>query len=264
MRSYEKSNPEKPFPEQKRRSNNAAFVSSSVAIKYAGKNYRKEEGVLSPKTFFVIVSGGEVRERNYFKIISNQDKFGRIKIDFIADPGQLNPDGLLETAKDRQERYKTSQEERPDKIFIVSDVDHFINDLLRIKPECERLSIELIVSNSCFEVWLYYGRYGEKPADFTIPQNCLEISKSFKTYLDRKVKGGINPKTAIFDIETAMQNAKNIYEEDADGIPQLFSTNMFQLAEQLLPFIKTGLGKIIAENQAKIRFFKKQVFSGLF
>jgi hypothetical protein len=257
MRSYEKSNPEKPVLKQIQHNNDVVIATPTGNIKDAGVSYRKEDGLKSPKSFFVIVSGGEVRERNYFKIISNHDKFGRIKIEFIADPNRLNPDGLLETAKNKQERYRTSQEDEPDKIFIVSDVDHFINDLLRIKPECEKSAIKLIVGNPCFEIWLYYGKFGEKPIDFIIPQKRLEISKLFKAYLNRKVKGGINPITAIFDIETAIQNAENIYEEDENGIPKLFSTNMFQLAEQIFPFIKTELEKIIAENQTRKHSFKK-------
>ena len=257
MRSYQKSNPEKIVSKPKLQNKEFGISHSLITIKDTGLNYRKEDGVLSPKSFFVIISGGEVREWNYFKVISNQDKFGRIKIEFVADPNQLNPDGLLETAKDKQKRYKSSQEDKPDKIFIVSDVDHFMNELLRIKPECERLRIGLIISNSCFEIWLYYGEFREMPNDFDIPKNYLEISKLFKKYLDRKVKGGINPTTAIFYIDTAIQNARDVYQEDENGISKLFLTNMFQLAEQILPFIKEELDKLVAENERKKLSHKK-------
>jgi hypothetical protein len=233
MRSYEKSNPEKPLVEQIRQKivkEEKLFVDS---VKDAGRNYRKEDGKLLPKSFFVIVSGGEKTERNYFKMISNHDKFQRIKIEFIADPQQLNPDGLLETAKYKQKHYQLSQEDKPDKIFIVSDVDHFMSELLRIKPECENLNIQLIISNSCFEVWLYKN----KPDDFKIPEDYLKISQSFKTYLGNKVKGGLDSRKAILDISANIQNAEINYHEDKNGIPLLFSTNMFILAKALLPFI---------------------------
>ncbi|MDR1199542.1 MAG: RloB family protein [Prevotellaceae bacterium] len=154
MRSYEKSNPEKPVAEPRRQKTAVGEHTVSVSIKDAGQNYRKEEGRALPKSFFIIVSGGERTERNYLKIISNHDRFQRIKIEFIPDPGKGNPDSLFEVAIHRQEHYQSSQEEEPDKIYIVSDVDHFINELLRIKPECEKLNINLTISNSCFEVWL--------------------------------------------------------------------------------------------------------------
>ncbi|MDR1484378.1 MAG: RloB family protein [Planctomycetaceae bacterium] len=258
MRSYTKPNPEKTVLTQESQKTDAVGSElSAMPINVAGVNYKKEHGVKSPKTFFVIISGGEVRERNYFKIIANQDKFRRIKISFVADPNQLYPDGLLQKAEDEQKRYKTSQGDEPDKIFIVSDVDHFMNDLLRIKPKCENSNISLIISNSCFEIWLYYGKFNQKPKGFIIPENSGKISQVFKTYLNTKFKGGIDPRHAIFDIETAISNSSANYEEDDNGIPTLFSTNMFRLAEQLLPFIKDELNKMIAENEIKIRSFKK-------
>jgi hypothetical protein len=258
MRSYTKSNPEKSASSPISQKNDVAdFGISDISIKDAGVNYRKEYGEKSPKTFFVIISGGIKRERDYFKIIANQDKFRRIKISFFADPNQLHPDDLLKKAQDEQKRYKINQGDEPDKVFIVSDVDHFMNDLLRIKPKCENSNISLIISNSCFEIWLYYGKFNQKPADFIIPEDPLKISQEFKTYLDRKFKGGIDPRYAIFDIETAIFNSNANYDEDNNGIPKLFTTNMFRLAEQLLPLIKNELDKMIAENEIKNRSFKK-------
>jgi hypothetical protein len=244
MRSYAKSNPKKNTIVRPEKTVVEEIVPLSVTIKDAGKNYRKKDSFSSPKSFFVIVSGGEVRERNYFQKISNQDNSGRIKIEFIADPKQLNPDGLLEIAKYKQEHYKTSQESTPDRIFIVSDIDHFYNDLVRISPECKEKDILLIISNPCFEIWLYYGKIPNKPTDFIIPEDHLKISKSFKTYLGKKVKGGVNPKTAIFDVREAIYNAKKNYEEDEKGIPKLFSTNMFVMVEEFLPWIDSELIKL--------------------
>lgn len=252
MRYYTKPDPQKSVPQTlpENKINNVTLVDR---IRDAGLNYRKEEGTLSPHTFIVIVSGGERREKDYFKFISNNDRFKRIKLKFIADRGKLNPDGLLETAKFQQEHYRSSQEDEPDEIYIVSDVDHFYNDLLRIKPECQILNIHLIISNSCFEIWLYYGKFADKPHDFNLPTDPHKISKRFKTYLGNKVNGGINPRKAIFDIETAIQNARNNYQEDKEGIPVLFSTNMFILAESILPFIKEELSEFINErNQSEL------------
>ena len=249
MRKYTKSNPEKEAFSQPKKNDKRKAVSLSVTIKDAGKNYRKAEGILPPISFIVIISGGEVREKNYFRTISNQDKFRRIKIEFIADPQRLNPDGLLELARYKQERYKTSQESVPDSIFIISDVDHFYNDLVRINPECKKENISLIVSNPCFEIWLYYGKFDSKPEDFDIPKNPLKTSKLFKNYLGRKVKGGVNPTHAIFDITKAIQNAKKKIEKDDNNIPKLFSTDMFLLAEEILPLIDSELKKLNAENK---------------
>jgi hypothetical protein len=246
MRSYAKSNPEKsasePIPQNK-----SVEVVATVAIRDAGTNYKKEDGVKLPKSFFVIVSGGEKTERLYFKIISNQDKFRRIKIEFVADPNQLNPNGLLETAKYKKEHYETSRQDMPDQIFIVSDVDEFMNELLDIKPQCDDSGISLIISNCCFEVWLYYAYY-EKIQGFTVPENISQISKAFRRWMPTN----INPTKAIFNIHQNIQNAESHYEQDSNGIPKLFSTNMFMLSKILLPFIDTEIMKMIDENLQRI------------
>jgi len=246
MRLYEKSNPEKPLVEQIQRKSSAVERTTVFKIKDAGLKYRKEEGARIPFTFIIIVSGGEKTERNYLKIISNRNKFKRIKIEFVPDIGKGNPDRLFEIAEYKQAHYKLSQEGLPDKIFIVSDVDHFISELLRIKPKCEKLDISLIISNSCFEVWLYYA-YFDKIEGFRVPQDKLKISKSFRRWMPHSV----NPNTAIFKIQTNIINAKKNYHEDENGIPRLFSTNMFRLAEEILPFIYTEIVEIKEKNERR-------------
>ena len=257
MRSYEKSDPKKPAVEPIRRSKATDKDTDVVKIKDAGLRYRKEEGVRIPFTFVVIVSGGEKRERDYFKTtLSNPNQFTRIKIEFVADPSKLNPTGLLDTAQDKQNHYKSSAED-PDDIFIVSDVDHFMDELLRIKPECEKLKISLIISNSCFEVWLYYSESKDKPSDFEIPDDTRKISQSFKRHLNKEITGGIDPRKAIFNISENIQNARNNYEEDDNGIPKLFSTNMFVLAEKILPFIDKDLTRMKEERERKAESYAK-------
>jgi hypothetical protein len=248
MRNYEKLNPEKPITSFSTKVERVEGRLANAIID-AGASYRKEDGVRLPYSFLVIVSGGEVREKNYFKIISDPKIFKRVRIEFVPDPGKGNPDRLLEVAKYKREHYQTSQEEEPDKIFIVSDVDHFRVELLRIKPECKKLSIYLIISNSCFEIWLYYGKFDTRPSDFIIPNDMLKISQSFKTFLGKKVRGGINPIRAIFDISQNIKNARANYTEDKEGIPELFATNMYILGEELLPLIKTELENIKQENE---------------
>ena len=211
-------------------------------IEEAGENYRKEEGTRLPYSFYIIVSGGERREKDYFRLISNQDYFQRIKVEFIADPQQLNPQGLLNIAKKKQKQYKQSaNSQNPDRIFLISDVDHFYPELLTIQEEATRNRFTIVISNPCFEVWLYYGKCKEKPTDFKKTKEAKKISQAFKQHLDQKIAGGVNPKKAILDIRSAIENAKLNFAKDSRGIPELFSTNMFELAEEILPLIDKEL-----------------------
>ena len=116
---YEKLNPEKTASMSLQKPVVENFVSIEEPIEDVEDNYKKKEGLLSPKSFFVIISGGEKRERQYFQLFSNIDNFGRIKIQFLADPKQLYPDGLLEMAISKQERYKTSQEDT--NMFLLAE-----------------------------------------------------------------------------------------------------------------------------------------------
>ena len=113
--------------------------------------------------------------------------------------------------------------------------------MVRIQPQCSKEHIGLIMSNPCFEIWLYYGKEDEPPNDFVAPMDKLKISQAFKTYLGTKVKGGVNPKKALYDIKSAINHAKKHYEKDDKGIPKLFSTNMFVLVSELLPLIDEEL-----------------------
>lgn len=204
-----------------------------------------------------------MREKDYFTILSRHDNFTRIKIEFIADPNQLTPKGILNIAKYKKEHLLSSQDEKtdnPDKIYLISDVDEYMTELLEIKPECNKNQLHLIISNSCFEVWLYYACRSTFPT-FSIPEKIETISRKFKEWLPTVIKGGINPTKAVFSIHQNIQNAKANYKENAHGIPELFSTNMFELANDLLPLIEPELLKLIEENkirEAKFRIKNKK------
>jgi hypothetical protein len=222
--------------------------------------FSKEEGTLDP-TLFIIISGGEVREKDYFSLLKEKNGFTRVRVKFLDEDEDgkkgLSPDQMLPLAQKVKTKYDEGKgEDLSDHIYLVSDVDHFRSELLRIKPICEEEGMQLIISNCSIEVWLYYGKRSEKPSNFEIPGNHLEISSAFKTYLGLEVKGGVNPRKAIFDVEVAIANAEKNYEEDAEGIPCLFSTQMYSLMQDILPLIKEELEALKEKNQKKAEMYK--------
>ena len=241
MRKYTKEAPEKEPSFSSSQKQKSVVSDDFIESKALSEDYSKAEGWRVPKTFYVLISGGEKREKDYFKMLLLSDKFKRIKLSFEVDAKRLYPEGLLQIAIDKKKYYASSQEDAPDHFFIISDIDHFYNDLVRIQPLCSKEHINLIMSNPCFEIWLYYGKEKNPPKDFVIPTDRLKIPQTFKTYLGTKVKGGVNPKKALYDIKSAIDHAKKHYEKDDKGIPKLFSTNMFVLASELLPLINEEL-----------------------
>ncbi|MBB3187795.1 RloB family protein [Microbacter margulisiae] len=260
LRTYSKGNLEKELlPQQKRKTVETEAQVTSV-VEAQPSAYQKPDLEEMPKAFFVLISGGEDREKDYFKIISSHDKFKRIKLEFIVDPQKLSPDGMFEIAEYKKARYNSSKnrDEEPDKIYLISDVDHFITELLRIKPKCLKEGFSLIISNSCFEVWLYYA-YCDSLPNFTIPSDSLKISSKFKGWLPSAIRGGVKTTRAILNVYQNIEHAKKNYKEDANGIPELFSTNMFELAEHLLPLIEPELTDFIEENKRVEAEFRNRV-----
>jgi len=247
---YSKSSPERELLPQQKKKIVAIEAQQVSLVDIQLPDYQKPDIEELPKAFFIIISGGEVREKDYFRLISIQDKFKRIKLEFITDPKKLSPDGMYELAMYKKAHYETSRNEdaEPDKIYLISDVDHFMNELLRIKPKCKKEGFHLIISNSCFEVWLYYAYLDVKPS-FPLPPDPLKISGKFKGWLPGAIPGGIKPKKAILSIHPNIENAKKNYSEDENGIPKLFSTNMYLLAENLLPLIEPELTVMIENNK---------------
>lgn len=213
--------------------------------------YTKGEGTLDP-SLFIIVSGGEVRERDYFNFFKNRRRsFPRIVVEFIdknqRGVGGLGVAQLVEVALQvKQQKEESKSDDVLDSINIVTDLDHFYPEIIANLPVCKANNVELIISNPCFEIWLYYSYYRERP-DFVVPEDESKISSGFKKYLGDKHKGGVDPRKAPFSIAGAIENSAANYLLDERGIPILFSTQMHLLASKLYELTKEGIEK---ERQA--------------
>lgn len=206
--------------------------------KIEATGYSKAENVLLPNAFIVVFSNGEVRERKYFHWMKCHCE--RLKLEFFSNP--ISPDDLLADVKAKKAEYDlTAAEETPDTYYTVTDVDHFYNDILRSKAGYEDERINLIISNPCFEVWLYYSKRDDKFEGFEIPEDHLKLSQKVKQFLNDMIPGGVNPAKAVFDIKQNIVNARKNYSEDEKGIPVKFATNMFVLAEDVLLYLEADI-----------------------
>jgi hypothetical protein len=217
--------------------------------------YSKGEGYLSPE-LFIIISGGEKREQDYFKILIKNQLFSNIKIEFICrDPatgeGGLDPNKMFSVACSLKEKYdKSKNDDIVDKIYLIVDVDDFMNILVPLKIPCRDNGFKLIISNCCFEVWLHHGESADF-SKFNIPEDNQKISSAFKTYLNTIKPGGVNPVKAIFDMPKAAESSRYNYREDSNGIPCLFSTQMHFLAEDLSYYIASNLEALRNVNNCR-------------
>lgn len=126
-----------------------------VAKKYQAKRGRPSASQRPRKRRFLVVTNGEVTERQYFKGL--QAELGDVVIDVRSD--KADPASLAKYALGLAKREGGSSKKRDDEgfqaIYVVTDVDQFTSAQFKIaSATCSKAGMELIVSNPCFEVWL--------------------------------------------------------------------------------------------------------------
>jgi len=212
-------------------------------------DYSKKAGKLRPVIIFII-SEGEEKERNYFTELNKQKEITSVHIAFISKKEQgLTPDQAGDLAKDYLNNkvfidYENnpSRIERDDIIYIVHDVDEYESKLKYILRDWSIENAEWIISNPCFEIWLYYHFFDSPLPNLESIMHLPSAKRSgaLKVELDRLVPGGVNPGKAVYRLNQAISNSKNNYNLDG-SLPKLFSTDMHKLAE----YIETIAGKEI-------------------
>ncbi len=129
-----------------------------------------------------------------------------------------------------------------DNVWFVIDTDLWGSKITELRDFCraqnEGLSDEtwfVSQSNPCFEIWLYYHKFSEKPLEEEV-----ERYSSIKEFVDAQIPGGFDSRKHPALIERAIQNASAIYEKEGNA-PKLYSTEVFKLGEVILPFVKDVL-----------------------
>lgn len=91
-------------------------------------------------------------------------------------------------------------------------------------------------SNPSFEIWLYYHFFDNK-----LQKAAVDQYSSMKEFVDALIPGGFDSRKHPAKVETAIQNASAVYEEE-NNAPALYSTETFKLGKVILPFVKDVLG----------------------
>lgn len=239
-------------------------------------DYTKPEGEIDVRILFIL-SGGEDRECNYFKMLRDDQHLERIKVAFASKEGQgLNPNQLLKVAKDSVDSKKFSTKEATyrfekdngDIIYLLQDIDQFEEEIRRLATEEQPSCLRWICSNPAFEMWLYYHYFKEPLPNLkdAIGKTTAERSKWLKEYLPEIIKGGVQTTKAINQIRTAIDNSKANYKEEK-GLPSLFSTQMHVLAEDILDTMGDEYDMMLerkaAFNKAMMEKFRKPIVKSI-
>lgn len=212
-------------------------------------NYQKPEGTLSPILVFVL-SGGETRERNILKVLIQQKELHSLRVLFLSEQKQgLQPYQMQEKWQYIRQKKQLEIDGQIynlydiDKVFLLSDVDEFYEQLSEI------LSVKAaedggcwVISNPCIEIWLYFCYKNEPKTDLAcieaLPES--ERSKRLKSLGNEIIKGGFNFNYAFEHLHEGIENSVKYYEEDEKGIPVIFATGMYKLAKFIVETLETN------------------------
>lgn len=239
-------------------------------------DYTKLEGEIDVRILFIL-SGGEDRERNYFKMLKDDQHLKRIKVAFESKKGQgLNPTQLLEKAKNcvdsksfttKEATYRFEMD-NGDIIYLLQDIDQFEMEIRGLASEKQPDCMRWIYSNPAFEIWLYYHYFNSPIPNLkdAIGKTTAERSKWLKKHLPIIIEGGVKPTKDINQMRTAIGNSKANYQEKR-GLPTLFSTQMHVLAEDLLDIMGDEFDKMLERkaifNKAMMEKFRKPIVKSI-
>ncbi len=193
------------------------------------RRYERRQPSRDAKKIFIVCEGKK-RESQYFRYFQEMDSRIDLRIPEIRQDDDNSPRGLLKKACE----LKT---EDIDQVWIVFDRDPDLMDTRRpqieeIRRVCSsRASWDAAVSNPCFEVWLFYHLFDHIPNT-----DRLEESETWRRELHEKEPGGFDSRRHPLLIENAIRNSVSLFRTNQQGEPDVGSTEVFKLAEQILPF----------------------------
>lgn len=174
----------------------------------------------------VIITEGEKTEKTYFQQLNRIFKSRRFIIQtFTPDQHKSAP----KYAEDRiRQIIKHQKLKSTDKIWLVFDVDnwdeHFLSGLYN-KKLIEKVPVTLLLSNPCFEVWLW-AHY------FPIREIQSETCKKLKKELHDKLQTGFDAKNITKKhVEYAAAQCKKHCQ--GGWIPKLNNSKIFELIDFL-------------------------------
>lgn len=245
-------------------------IAHSVITSDLPSVYSKSDGTL-PYDLVFVISGGTTRERDFLKVLINGKGLSSLRVVFISKEGQgLHPvqmqekwkhiraSGIIETD------IQNFQLDEMDKVFLLTDVDEFYDQLVGILSEkSDGDNGQWVISNPCFEMWLYYCYMNNPVEDLAILKELppAERSQKLKYLGNILVSGGMNPMRAFEQIHDGIRNSESHYALDENGITILFATQMHIMAKYLLDKLNLNDSEYDVYVSNKRRFRERMKYS---
>ena len=251
----------------------AEVIDDNAPLAKGIPQYEKADGTMSA-SLIVVISGGTVREKNFFRAIE-PPHFRYTKIIFKSKDNQGWSPLQMESFWNECKATKTIEDQDGqnvgiadiDNVFLVSDLDSFEDQLKTVLGRKDSTDgSQWIISNPCFEIWLYYCHRNDPEHELAAIKSDVVHKRSghLKNLCGQLVKGGIDPTISIFGIKEGISHSLQHYAEDENGIPVLFATQMHLLAQCLIDTMnKRGseFDLFMAQSAESIKSWMRKIHS---
>ena len=220
------------------------------------KDYSKKAPSKDASKIYIVCEGVGT-EPDYFSFFEGLSS--NLEIIVIPPEDGTDPLKLMELAKQKflsDTREYTLDYLQQDKVWFAIDTDSWEDEgkITPLREFCRQKNDNITVefdevkpyevwrvaqSNPCFEVWLYYHYYDAMP-----PEDDVTACASVKSYVHNCVAGGFDFQRDQVRLQTAIVNAKTNFRQKANGNPDWFSTEQYQLGEEILSFVKSEIQKL--------------------
>lgn len=199
------------------------------------RRYQRVPPSKDAQKVFIFCEGAR-REKDYFSFFRGLDS----RIDLIIynlSPNENNsPMGLYKLALNcltDKEKHAIDYEPSIDIVWFIIDKDDWGEKIIELKTSClGHNNWKVSVSNPCFEVWLYYHFFEEKP-ELTL----VESMSSWKEFVNSKVSGGFDSRKHPSLIEYAIRNSEKNFAFDDNG-PLWATTEVHFLAKIIYTLVQ--------------------------
>lgn len=220
------------------------------------RDYGKREPSRDAHKIYIVCEG-KGTEPDYFAFFEGLSS--NLQVITIPTTKGTDPLKLMERAKQAlmgDNREYTVDYKQGDTVWFVIDTDTWEKDgkIAPLREFCsqENAAIPLnydeiksynawnvAQSNPCFEIWLYYHIYENKP----ISDDVGKFS-SFKEFVDDCISGGFNFEKDPARLEDAIANTRKNFSIDQNDMPSLFTSEMYRLGAEINAFVKTDVAKL--------------------
>lgn len=183
----------------------------------------------------IIACEGSKTEPKYFSFFE-QIHPRKCRVEILKNeegiPHKSAPKRLLESVQKYRDKNQIGD---GDFLFIVSDVDRWEpKSLQEIDSFCKDLSNHFfIISNPCFEVWLYY-HLGDPRLEL------LNTCKDWKALLHKKTETGFQIEKFAMNISKAILKAKKDDQNPDHYLPTKNHSKVYKVVETILSKIGEG------------------------